>query len=101
MYKIPCLLLLLTAVPAQAISEYDLTIGVLGAQGNNVYFETIEDRSVTCLHQKLYIDITSDFGKSAHSNLLFAKSTSRKLSRVDYDQTSEGQCVVALIEVED
>jgi hypothetical protein len=46
----------------------------------------------------VYINITNDFGKAAYSNVLAAKTSGKKLSRIDFEQTN-GTCYVSLVEV--
>lgn len=102
MQKYLVLLLMACCGSAIAVTETNKTIDRLGVQGGNAYFDVKESLTLTCAWGNIYLDITTDFGKAAYSNLLAAKSSGRILSRIDYSQTTAGgQCNLDLVEVKD
>ena len=93
--------LCLLAIDALATTENSKTIDRLGVQGNNAYISTVEPLSVACQWSNIYFDITTSFGKAAYADVILAKSSGRKLSRIDYSLASDGvTCVLSLVEVE-
>lgn len=95
-----------SSVPAYAQSQpqtdYNRTIGHLGVQGSNAYFDVKEGFTLNCEWGMVYMDITTDPGKAAYAELLAAKLAGKQLSRVAYTQASSGgMCTLALVEIQD
>lgn len=86
------------SMPASATSESNKIIAHLGAQGLVAYTIFTVPPIVSCAYDTLYVDITTDSGKSYYAILLTAYSTGRVLSRVDYTNTG-GTCYINLVEM--
>jgi len=102
--KLKINLLIACLVPCVAIAAEDAnrTVDRVGVQGNNAYFTAKEGFSQNCQWASIYLDISTSFGKAAYSNILAAKTSGKKLSRVAYDQaTSGGSCTLSLVEMKD
>ena len=81
-------------------SESNKTILRLGAQGTYFYVSFNEAMLTNCLWGNLYIAAEQ---KGLYTQLLAAKLTGRRLSRVDYSQPGGNgtQCNVAIVEITD
>jgi len=90
--------------PSVAQSTYFVetgkTIVRLGAQGRNYYAGFAEPPSQNCLYGNIYI--ASD-NKGLYVQLLAAKLSNKRLSRVDYSQPAGAgtQCNAELVEIAD
>ena len=94
------LLLCSLAGTAMAIDDYSKSVNKLGVQSGVAYFGIKEGFGVNCKYEIIYIDITTDFGRLAYSNILSAKAAGLKLSWVNYTQASLGGiCSLNLVEV--
>ena len=80
--------------------EAGKTIVRLGAQGRNYYVGFAEPTGQNCLYGNLYI--ASDT-KGLYVQLLAAKLSNKRLSRVDYSQPAGAgtQCNAELVEIAD
>ena len=108
MSRFAFLFALLSAVfvsAAYAAIDYGKEILKLGVQatlsGDQVYFTVVDGFSYACPTQHVYFPLSSNFGKAAYAQLLAAKASGKKLSRIDYSQNSVNEpCTLTLIEVE-
>jgi len=99
------LLILLTSMTAQAITETDKSIASIGVGtsidpllGANI--KPAEPLSSDCLYGLLYFDINSASGKAMYSTLLMAVAGAKKLSRIDYFQNKHtGVCILTYTEI--
>jgi hypothetical protein len=99
--KVLISLILMSVFSMQAISAMDKNkmISRLGVQGGNIYFD-YEGMSLTCKNGPIYFKSSTDFGRSAYSMLLAAKSSKAMVSRIDYTQNEESKiCTLTLVEV--
>lgn len=90
---------------ASAATDSNKTVVALGVQGGSTYavayFSAAEGFSVSgCNSGLIYIDVTNNFGKAAYADILMAKTTGRKLARIDYAQDGNGTCYLSLVEVQ-
>lgn len=94
--------LLLTPAHGQStyFSETNKTIAKLGAQGTSFYTYFAEPMGQNCLNGVLYI---SPDKKGLYTQLLAAKLTGKRISRVDYSQPAGNGtfCNVELVEIAD
>jgi hypothetical protein len=81
-------------------SEANKTIAKLGAQGTSFYTYFAEPMGQNCLNGVLYI---SPDKKGLYTQLLAAKLTGKRISRVDYSQPAGNGtfCNVELVEIAD
>jgi hypothetical protein len=79
-------------------SETNKTIAKLGAQGNFFYVYFAEPMGQSCANGVLYIPWDK---KGLYTQLLAAKLTAKRISRVDYFQTGGNgtTCTVELVEI--
>lgn len=94
--------ILILAFSMQAISAMDKNkmINRLGVQGGNIYFD-YDGMSLTCKYGPIYFKSSTDFGRSAYSMLLAAKSSKSMVSRIDYTQDEESKmCILTLVELD-
>jgi hypothetical protein len=55
--------------------------------------------SSSCLYSTFYIDITQPHARAMHQQLMLAKSTNKRFSRVSYQQaTANATCTIWLLE---
>ena len=96
------MILTISGVQAQTTIEDDnRTVDHLGVQVTNAYFSVVEGFSVNCQYGNVYFAITSDGGKVSYANILAAKLSGRKLTRLQYSQPSSGGlCTLSLVEFE-
>lgn len=78
--------------------EYTKTVAVLGAQNTSFYVRFNESVGQSCLNGVVYI---APEKKGLYTQLLAAKLTGKRLSRVDYSQPSGNGtfCNVELVEI--
>ena len=89
----------LLASAASAATDTDRAIAHVGAQDTaNGYISFTIPTSTTCPYNNLYIDLTSDAGKSYFALAMTAWATGRHISRIDYTLTG-GVCHVQLLEL--
>ena len=88
---------------ALATTDSNKTVVALGVQGGSTYavayFTAAEGFSISSCGY-IYIDVTNNFGKAAYADILMAKTTGRKLARIDYAQDGNGTCYLSLVEVQ-
>lgn len=86
-----------------AVTQNNLTLDRLGVQGGGsvAYFSVDQPLTLTCQWNDIYLDITTDVGKTEYAELLAAKMTGKALSRVDYEQPggTGTECILDLVEV--
>lgn len=96
------LVLLIGTLPAQALpfSEYNKTIARLGAQETFYYAAFNEPFGQNCQWGNVYVLADR---KGLYAQLLVAKVTGKRVSRLDYSQPggSGTQCYVELVELAD
>jgi hypothetical protein len=65
------------------------------------YFSVNGGFTLSCAYGLIYLDITTNFGRAAYSQLLAAKNTGQQLSRIDYVQAggAGSMCTLQLVEV--
>ena len=89
----------LVALSVHAFEDNGKTITVVGIQKEyTAYFRVSEGLSQTCKHNVIYLRIDSEFGKAAYANILTAKSTGKKLSRIVYVQNPDETCHLSLVQ---
>lgn len=84
---------------AESAQDNNKTVKRLGVSGNTAHLDFKEGMKLTCKWGVIYFDISSDFGKTAYSTILAAKSSGNVLSRVDYIQGEDERCSLSLVEV--
>ena len=95
------LLTVLLSTHAYSYTQNNALVGVLGVQGSSIYFKINSPFLTDCRWGNIYFSNNTDFGKAAYANILAAKSSGKKLSRLDYEQVSSGEvCTLTLVEVE-
>lgn len=96
------LLATLLAVTTQADQESSpKAVSSVGSQKNGAaaYFRVEGNWSTNCKFNVMYFESNTAFGKSALSIILTAKSTGKKLSRIDYIQRNDDTCHLTLVEI--
>ena len=91
--------LLILCTNVFAASDSNVTVTALGVQGNNMYVYTSPAPTGGCLYNVIYLDITTDFGKTAYAAVLVAKMKAKPLTRIDYDKAASGVCTLTLVEM--
>lgn len=78
--------------------EYNKTISKLGAQGDYFYVSFVEPLTINCAYGNLYIAANR---KGLYTQLLAAKLTNKRVSRIDYVQPDgDGTvCNVDIVEI--
>lgn len=97
------------AIPASAEATTDTNklVTHLGVQSGQAYLNfsttipnsTANNLSTACSGNNVYIDTTSDFGKSLLAIALAARQNNLMLNRIDYTQNASGNCLASLIEI--
>jgi|GEM_PF-5837544 len=83
----------------QSIDEYQKTVRQLGAQGDYFYVSFNEPFTLNCAYNVVYI--ASD-RKGLYAQLLAAKLTGKRISRIVYNQSGAGTtCNMDLVEITD
>ena len=101
-FKLFSVVFILISASSFATTENLKSVDRLGVQGDNAYFTVKEGFSQNCKWGNIYLNISTHFGKAAYANILSAKASGKKLSRIDYSQSADGeQCNLSLVEVRD
>ena len=89
---------------AASFSVTDKTVDKLGVQSTQFYFSVKEGLGPgsTCSYSVIIMDVANTYAKSSYANVLAAKTTGRKLTRIDFSQVSPGAaCTLDLVEFND
>jgi len=99
--KIGVLLLgCVVSTPAMAVTDSNVTITDVGAQmGSGGFIKVSPAASGNCLYNTIYIDTSTDAGRSILAIALTARASARPISRIDYTVASGGTCNATLIQL--
>ena len=95
-----CSLSITSSAQSQSVDEYQKTIRQLGAQGDYFYVSFNEPFTINCAYGVVYI---SSNRKGLYAQLLAAKLSGRRISRLMYSQPNGPgtTCNVDLVEIMD
>jgi len=89
-----------TAPAFAAQDEANRNLDRLGVQDAGVaFFSLKEGLSLPCPYGVIYVKIDTAVGRTLFASLLAAKHAGRTLSRLVYDQGTDGMCYAHLVEV--
>ncbi|WP_426337580.1 hypothetical protein ACN9MY_15080 [Pseudoduganella sp. R-31] len=77
-------------------TELNKTIKSLGAQGTGFYVFFVEPVNSACPGGIMYVDPSK---KGLYTQLLAAKLTGKRLSRIDFNQSNGAACNLDLVEI--
>lgn len=86
----------LLSIPAAAVTESNKAILRLPI-GNRLC--DLFSCAGRCDWSNVYLDITSDAGRTYFAVLLIAYASGRPISRIDYTEAADGTCTVDLVEM--
>lgn len=91
------------ATGAAAVGESNKTVDRFGLQrsGSLAFFSTLEASGVTnCQWGLVYMDVSTDFGKTAVAHLMAARAAGKKLKWFEFSVATNGLCYLDSIEAE-
>jgi len=65
-------------------------------------FTVVDKLSINCPYERIHFNINSDVGKAMYSTILTAKTTEKKLSKIDYFfSPGKRACLLRYVEIAD